>query len=146
MTTPPAPDNFELPDALPPVEVPDMTRRIMGRLGYMHASSNAVRRARRQRWFNRIIGTCAMALLALGFFLMHQHSNAVRTPAEVTLPAAIGNDLQQQQHRIEHVIRTFQQIAPTVPATHVQPQEHEPADEPIDQRIDESAVAPVRWV
>ncbi|MCH7603352.1 MAG: glycosyltransferase family 4 protein [Planctomycetes bacterium] len=78
-----------------PVECPDLTRSIMGRLGYMKASPNVVRRARILRHVNRgLLGVAAMVALGVGIFI-HNHGPDARRQVGPSLSEAMNNALLQ---------------------------------------------------
>ncbi|UCD75300.1 MAG: hypothetical protein JSV91_16135 [Phycisphaerales bacterium] len=129
---------------------PDMTRSIMGRLGFMHASPRVARRYRIRRRINRALFTLAMVTVILAAVQVHQHSPQARRPVDQTLPAAIGSGLNHHQNGLSNVIRTIRNLAPPVqerPAAADQP-DAVPASLPVelDEDVDRSAIAPVRWV
>lgn len=95
---------------------PDLTRKIMGRLGYMQVKPQAARRHRAQRGMRRA-GLLAAAALALGVGLrIFERTPDARHPAEAVIPAALGNDLQRQQQNLGAVIRTLRNVTPARPA------------------------------
>lgn len=111
-----------------PVATPDLTRPIMGRLGYMRASSVAMKRARRRRAIRRVaLCTVALGALAVGVQL-HNQSPDIRTPDAITIPSAIRNDLGRQQQRIDRVWNTFRGLAPRGAGVN-QPSGSSPADD-----------------
>ena len=130
-------------DALPPdlegalgrpVAAPDLTRSIMGRLGYMRASRAAARRGRLRRWAARTT-TClfGVAVLAVGA-RVHNESASARRPDGPTVPSAIGTGMTGFIRTLE----TIRQIAPTVPAAI----ESEPPAAPVDVDL-EGATGPI---
>lgn len=138
-----------------PVAAPDMTRSIMGRLGYMRVPPQVAQRRR----VRRLAARCAVVLLALGAIgvgvQVHNASPGTRGPAEVTIPAAITNDVQQHQHRMHNAWRVLQEMTPTidhadwtVPAPETRPDGAAPEQAPsmFDEDVDRSAIAPVRWI
>jgi len=121
-----------------PVEAPDMTRSIMGQLGYMRASRAAARRGRLRRWAARAT-TCVfgVAVLAIGL-RVHDQSASARRPVGPTVPSAIGSQMTEQGRSIIRTLETIRQIAPAVPAV----PETEPATAPFEVDL-EGAVGPV---
>ncbi len=99
-----------------PVGAPDLTRSIMGQLGYMRASRRAVRRARLRRWAARAT-TClfGLAVLAVGLRAHDQSANA-RRPVGPTVPSALGTQVGEQQRSIIRTLETIREIAPAVPS------------------------------
>lgn len=100
---------FGLSDVSAPA--PDMTRRIMGRLGYMQISQGASRRRRLRLWGQRS-GIVLAAALALGVGVrVFESSSDIRRPEGPTIPAAIGNDLQRHQQHLGDVIKRIRTLA-----------------------------------
>jgi hypothetical protein len=133
------------------VVAPDLTRSIMGRLGYMPVRPTIARRRRVRRWINRA-GILAVAGLSLFTGLrIYQSGPDVRRPVGPTVPDALGNDVLRQQNRIGNVIQTIQHLAPQIrmaPAAE-KPPRVEPAEAapPLsDQSTPEWTGAPARWV
>jgi hypothetical protein len=127
---------------------PDFTRRVMGRLGYMRVSKSRARRDRIRRWANRA-GLMLAVAVAIGFaYRSYESSNQVRRPASLTIPAAISNDVQQQQHRLENVIRSIRSVVPIQPRlTPIDvPQQREPEPQQIEGDFDQPQSSPFRWV
>ena len=118
----PAPHRRRREEALPgfvaealrrPGSAPDLTRAIMGRLGYMRAAPRVVRRERLRRNLGR--GLFSLALIALLGVAVHLHEQSplARRPAEVTLPAAIRNDLDRHpQQDVGLAVAPSQQVHP----------------------------------
>ena len=74
------------------VAAPDLTSRIMGRLGYMRCHAAAASHHRRRRAISRL-GLAGLAGLTLaGALLVRQNSELVRRPDALTIPAAIRSD------------------------------------------------------
>jgi hypothetical protein len=158
-----------------PVPAPDLTRSIMGRLGYMRVDAAVARRHRIRRWAGRTAVLAMMLLTIVGGIAIFNQSEAVRRPHEMTLPAAIGQDFELHQQRFNTFIRVLQSSTPHHESTHLSPflpvsadesdvlllpadsegsEEHEFGederfDEPEYESIDDveyPAIAPVRWV
>ena len=128
-------------------EAPDLTRRIMGQLGYMQVGPRVARRHRIRR-IAGLIGTLAVAVLALSVGMrFYENGSDARRPAGVTIPAAIGNDVQRQQNQIGNVIRSIRNLS--LPP---RPLEIEPAAPDDDspprmlEQDDHGSTAPFRWV
>ena len=123
-------------------DAPDLTRAIMGRLGYMKASPRVVRRRRRRRRCGRVLLSLALlAVIALGL--------EVRTagpvggqPAGPTVPAAIGRDVALHQDRLQRTIQTIRNLVPPAPR---EPEIDGP-EPAIDEDVDRSALGPFRWL
>ena len=132
-----------LDSALQPREgCPDLTRSIMGRLGYMQVSPTVARRRRLQR----VLGRASLVSVALvvGWLgvMAFQTSPEARRPYEVTMPSAIHSDLQHQQHQFNSLIQLLRQLPPPLEV-----HEDEVGDMPeFEDDVNRSAVAPVRWV
>ena len=115
---------------------PDLTHRIMGRLGYMHASPRVVRRRRVLRWCNRLaIVAITVGVIAVGVCI-HESGPDARRPAGPTIPSAVIEDVNRHQQRL---IDFMQQIGPPP----VQSEEDEER-EMIDEETDRSAIGPFR--
>lgn len=143
---------------------PDMTRRIMGRLGYMRVAPTVARRHRIRTWMNRC-GVMMIACVALAMaWRVYEGSEAVRHESDLTIPAAISNDVQHHQQRLGNVIRTFRQMTSPAVATPVAPvptqlnpahphparphsESEIPANpQPLDSDIVEPSHSSFRWV
>lgn len=134
----------------PSVNAPDLTRSIMGRLGFMQASPQVVRRYRIRRRISRALFTLAMASIILAAFHLHQNSPQARRPEGPTLPAAIGSGINHHQNGLSGVIRAIRNLTPPIeeqPDSVDLPQAV-PNSGPteLNEDIDRSAIAPVRWV
>jgi hypothetical protein len=138
-----------------PVSAPDMTRRIMGRLGYMQVSPAVARRARRRRWARRgLLGAAFAATMFVGLEV-RQQGPEIRRPTAPTVPGAIGTDLQQHQERFSRTIQLIRGLTPSTPAaapagseegaTTPEPEAEQEAPA-LDETIDRSGLGPVRWV
>lgn len=159
-----------------PTPAPDLTRSIMGRLGYMRVDPAAARRHRRRLWAARS-AVVALMLLAIGAGItVFNQSDAVRRPHEMTIPSAIGQDVQQHQQRFDTFIRVLQNSSPKHETPHLSPfapvstdeadmtqpeiefpfERHpandesrfdDPADEGVNEvEVEHPAIAPVRWI
>lgn len=131
--------------------VPDLTNKVMGRLGYMQAAPAVAARRRRQRWINRGLLSCVVCLFGAGVVLVMPRVPGARGPEATTMPAAVGQSIGQ---RHEHADRTFELIrglidAPAEQAPDVSAEgvivEPPPSDE-IAPDVDRSAIAEVRWL
>lgn len=113
----PSHDDRHLQDALDGLAqtgsgaAPDLTRSIMGRLGYMRVSPEVARKRFLMKWGNRA-GMIAVGCVALALgWRVFESSPQVRRPNETTLPQAISHDVQQQQERIGSMLQTIRQIS-----------------------------------
>ncbi|MHC4947868.1 MAG: hypothetical protein ACYTG1_06360 [Planctomycetota bacterium] len=125
---------------------PDLTRSIMGRLGYMPVGERVARRRLRHRLAGRA-SLLAAVLVAGGIGVWaFRHGPTARGPAGPTLPAALGNDLEQHQTNLDEVLRVIRDRSRDwLPSSPVEAPA-EPASPSIGEDADRSAVAPVRWV
>ena len=118
---------------------PDLTRRIMGRLGYMAVSPEIARRRRWRLWQQRLF-LCAggLAVIALGF-VVHQNGTHARRPAANSIPQALERDVDRQRKQFE---RTFQTICSLVPV--IEPVDVDEAEDTVEEL--EWSAGPVRWL
>jgi hypothetical protein len=123
-----------------PTPSPDLTRPIMGRLGYMRAAPRVVRRRRIRRWTNRLT-LCMAALVVIGLAArLHEASPHTRRADGVTIPGAIENDLSRHERNIRGTIQLIRELAPppsTVPS---------PSPDALDADVDSSGIGPFRWM
>lgn len=95
----------------PQGDMPDLSRSIMGRLGYMRVDPAVARRRRMIKWLNRSgVLMVAGAALAIGWRVFDA-SPEIRRPADTTIPQAISHDVQAQQERFGTMIRTIREIS-----------------------------------
>lgn len=133
---------------------PDFTRSIMGRLGYMKAAPAAVRRRRIRLWANRVGVVVLTGAALLVSMHLYEHSPQARRPDGPTIPAALGRDLQQQQHRLGTMIHTIRSLSPRIEFEPILEEdegdnENEWFDEGPDalpEDVNQSSIAPIRWV
>ena len=123
-----------------PAASPDLTRPIMGRLGYMKAAPGVVRRRRIRRWVNRLTLAAVGLLVVVVAARMHESGPHARRAAGPTIPAAIGSDVNRHQQRIRGTIQLIREFAPAAPT------DSPPPDDALDEDVDRSAVGPFRWV
>jgi hypothetical protein len=128
------------------VDAPDLTRSIMGRLGYMPVSPTVARRHKFRAWAGRA-GMLFTAAIALGIgFNFYLNSAEIRRPVGPTISDALRHDWQQQQKSIGSMIQTIQNLSPAAPSEQFDAGDDvrsAPADSP---ETTESWIAPVRWV
>ena len=142
---PRAPSERLLRDLAEPVAAPDLTRSIMGRLGYMRVPRRVALRRRLRRWSARAV-TSVVALLALGVGVrVHQASDAIRRPQVPSIPSALGVEMQHQQERWGGMIRTIRELSTPRP---VEERMHEtqPSGLPAIQDDVNLTALPIRWV
>lgn len=119
---------------------PDLTRPIMGRLGYMKAARGVVRRRRIRRRVNRLTLAAMGLLVVVVAARVHESGPHARRAAGPTIPAAIGNDVSRNQQRIRSTIQLIREFAPAAPT------DSPPPEEALDEDVDRSAVGPFRWM
>lgn len=122
-----------------PVDCPDLTRCIMGRLGYMKSSPRVVRRRNMMRWVRRsLLASAAMLALFAGISIHNQGPDA-RRPETLSLSEAAFHDVQMHTQRLGSVLQTFRSLTPTS-LTKTVPQNHAPEQLPDfgDTREDQS--------
>ena len=90
---------------------PDLSRSIMGRLGYMRVSPAIARRRTMVRWANRAGLVCVLGVAAVIGWRVFESSPQVRRPADTTVPQAISHDVQTQQERLGTMIQTIREIS-----------------------------------
>lgn len=130
---------------------PDLTRSIMGRLGYMRVSRRAAMRHRIRCWMSRL-GTISVVALALGIgFHFYATGQQVRRPQGLTIPDAVSNDVERGSNQIQNAIQTIRNLGPrraTTPdggaGTHG-PASQPPA-EPLHDGVNQLPSTPTRWV
>lgn len=113
-----------------PVGAPDLTRSIMGRLGYMRVDPAVARRRRIHRWAGRSAVLIMMALTIAGGITVFNQSEAVRRPYDMTIPSAIGQDVEQHQQRVNTLIRVLQSSTPRHEIPHLSPDAPVSTDKP----------------
>lgn len=125
---------------------PDVTRRVMGRLGYMRVSDPVARRHRRRRWIRRGVCIAVMAVTAGAGWRTYDTSSAVRAPAEMTVPGAIILDAHQRQMQFRSLFQSIQLQTPAPqPADDSPVQSSQEQSWPTDD-VNRSAGAPGQWV
>jgi hypothetical protein len=134
-----------------PPQTPDLTRVIMGRLGYMRVPSAVARRQRVRRMVMRGVTLgVIVAVAATGVALYGLSPDARRPLGDSAIPAALRIDLHQHQQRVSSVLEIFKPATPiSAPATAAEPAGEWLRDEPFleepDEEVIRSAVAPFRW-
>ena len=131
-----------------PLPAPDLTRPIMGRLGYMKVSEKRSRQLRLRRWASRAGLTCAAAVAIAMGWKMYLDGPEIRRPSGPTIPSAIGHDVIRQQRNIGAVLQTIRNLSPRVEPSDDQSQPAREPDEapPPNDDVNQSTIAPVRWV
>jgi hypothetical protein len=124
---------------------PDLTRSIMGRLGYMQGSAQvAERRRRRRRLVRGAVVTCALCVIT-GGLLVHQFGPNARRADETSvgtvLPAALERNVDDMGSALERLRDVFAPPRPrAVPASITIPADEIPDD------VDQTAIATLRWL
>lgn len=122
------------------VEAPDLTRPVMGRLGYMRLVPEQARRRRIRRVASRIVlCLAAVTSLAVGLHL-HNQSPQARRPDPVSLPEAIDLDLSRHQRGMSNLIQMIRRAVPPTDSAASTPageadQQPDPRDA-LEDRID----------
>jgi hypothetical protein len=128
---------------------PDLTRSIMGRLGYMQVSARVAKRHRLRRWLGRL-GTAMVFAFAIGIgFQFYSVSEQIRRPDGPTVPDALGNDLLRQQDRLNNAIHTIRNLSPGMPAAPLKAPPKPPASppaRPLQDDVNTLSALPTRWV
>jgi hypothetical protein len=123
-----------------PAPSPDLTRSIMGRLGYMKAAPGVARRRRIRRWTNRLTLCAAALLVAALASRVHELSPSARRAENLTIPGAIENDVSRHERNIRGTIRLIRELAPPAPT------KTSPSADVLDEDVDSSAMGPFRWM
>lgn len=132
-------------DLLDANAAPDLTKSIMGRLGYMKVSSKVARRHRLRRWLNRL-GTALVLACAIGIgFQFYSVSEQIRRPEGATVPDALGSDLQRHQDRLNNAIHTIRNLSPRVPTAPLKAPAR-PKASPLHDDVNSLSSLPTRWV
>lgn len=90
---------------------PDLSRSIMGRLGYMRIAAPVSRRRTLAKWGNR---AAMFMIVAIAFTLgwrVFSVSDQVRRPSDMTIPQAVGRDVEMQRQRLDSLIQTIRSIS-----------------------------------
>ena len=91
---------------------PDLTGRVMRRLGYAAAQGALARSRRRRRRIARVLaGAAVLTFCGLGVWLHYRAA----APAHPTIPSAIRHDLEQHRRTIGRAIRTIRELPPEFP-------------------------------
>ena len=144
----------------PDMQAPDLTHRVMGRLGYMKASPAVAARRRRQRWISRGLLACGLLMFGAGVVALMPALPGARAPHATTMPAAVERSFDRHQEQADRTLEVIRglliqptaappdrigeepEMRPTPPAGTDQPS---PNDE-IAPDVDRSAIAAVRWL
>lgn len=130
---------------------PDMSRRIMGRLGYMRSPDRVARRSRTIRRLGRVGITLVVLLAALvGIQLNNRSPEVMRSIEAPTVSEAVDQHVTTEFQRINSVLGSIRQTL--TPDPH--PVSSEPAAAPpvsteppaVDEHIEMLANLPGRWV
>ncbi len=155
-------DNLLRQELRRPVQSPDLSRAIMGRLGYMQVSPDVARRRRVQRWLGRTALVAMLIAVGNVGVMVFKASPEARQPLEFTIPSAIRSDLQHQQYQINSVIQLLRELPPRLEHDNTQGTAPSPGSSPgmypadsdwldadphevLDDDVNHSAVGPMRW-
>jgi len=123
----------------------DLTKSIMGRLGYMRVSEKVARRHRIRRWLSRL-GTAMVFACAVGIgFQFYSVSDQIRRPQGQTLPDALGHDLERHQNRLNNAIHTIRNLSPRIPTAPLRAPV-KPQARPVQDDVNGVSALPTRWV
>jgi hypothetical protein len=135
-----------------PVPAPDMTRAIMGRLGYMRLPEQTVRKRRRNKFMRRL-ATAACLGVALGVGLLaHMQSADSRLPTGPTIPAALHESINFGGTQIDRALDSFRRLDHVFPGSGGGSNDHEkPSALPdplrhIRPELQRENHPPFRWV
>jgi len=132
-------------DLLDADAAPDLTKSIMGRLGYMKVSPKVARRHFIRRWLNRL-GMAMVLACAIGIgFQFYSVSEQVRRPDGPTVPDSLSNDLQRHQDRLNNAIHTIRNLSPRVPTAPLKAPA-KPKANPLQDDVNGLSTLPTRWV
>jgi len=92
------------------IDAPDMTKAIMGRLGYMRLSESAVRQRARMKWVRRLATAACLGLVLGVGLLMHMQSADSRLPVGPTIPAAMHESIRQSGEQFDRAIDTIRKL------------------------------------
>lgn len=128
---------------------PDLSGRIMNRLGYMRVDSEVARRQRYRRAAARAGVAMLVCVMAVVAFQARGIRSDARQPAEVTLPNAldqVGHDVSRQRDRLGRLLQHIQ-VVPADPAVDKrQEDDEESLDElPLDDEVNQSGLLPYKW-
>ncbi len=130
-----------------PVRGPELTGAVMARLGFMKAHSRVVRRRRVRRRIGRGLAVgVALGVIGTGLW-MHQLDIEARRPQRLTIPAAISQDLDQYQRRLDRVVESLRSLVPTTSApAPVPPSPAGPPPEPADLSAESPVGGLAQWI
>ncbi|MHC5022955.1 MAG: hypothetical protein ACYTGG_03450 [Planctomycetota bacterium] len=143
------PDNALLDDLRQMPPAPDLSRTIMGRLGYMHLAHGAARRRAVGQWARRGMLILAVAAAMTAGVCVQQASLVTRDAIGPTLPEAVHHDLQWNVQQINSAVDAIRgRLTPLSPTPRsADPEPSPPADPPgSDESIERSAAGPGCWV
>ncbi len=129
-----------------PVRGPELTGPVMARLGFMRAHPRVVRNRRTRRWIGRGLAVgVALGVIGTGLW-MHQVDVEARRPQRLTIPAAISQDLDQYQRRLDRVVESLRSLVPTTNApAPVPPSPAVPPPKPAEPSAESPAGGLAQW-
>ncbi len=130
-----------------PVRGPELTGPVMARLGFMKAHPRVVRRRRVRRWIGRGLAVgVALSVIGTGLW-MHQVGVEARRPQRLTIPAAISQDLDRYQRRLDRGVESLRSLVPTtIPPAPVPQSPASPPPEPADPAAELPAGGSAQWI
>lgn len=110
---------------------PDLTDRIMTRLGYRRLDAAAARRRAVRRWMGRLVMACVLVAGAAFAWQTHQSSDRARRPSGPTLEQAVESSAKEREETLRAWVRTVRMVRDRIG---VQESDMEPAasDPPAD--------------
>lgn len=127
-----------------PVAAPEVTGTVMARLGFARVAPEAARRLRPRRWVGRALAAIGVLVVVTLALRLHDVGPRARRPVGLTIPAAIGQDIDGYQRRFDRVLRSLRGLSPR-PQIDPQPgppSPAAPAPRPIQESVDRPAVGP----
>ena len=103
-----------------PNHAPDLTRSIMGQLGYMQIDPRVARRRALKRWLVRACGLVLVVGAGLVALQIRQAQEGIPQRADVTLPDAVQEDMARRRSVFQRISTLIP--APATPAAQPEPQ------------------------
>jgi hypothetical protein len=89
------------------IVAPDLTRAVMGRLGYMRVSEPIVRKRHRAKWMRRVGTAACLSFALLAGLYMHRQTADSRIPSGPTIPAALRDSFESSGERFDRAIEAI---------------------------------------